>query len=308
MRLILLILLLHTSSCCFTQQSLTTIEITRLSDAGKIYGYVKYFHPFVQYKNINWDSAFAASVENIIRAKNKDEYALILEKLFSCLEDGITKISNAHTPTSDYKVQELNFQIIDSVLHIQMNDAPFMTTDAKFYDALQNLNKVKGAIIDMRRPASSTYYKNMLGNRAYFDWSTSWFKGTYIMPSGRTVGYSGFPGEGCQGCTNAVFKENAITSVKGELNHEIPVVFIVSNEDEIPLVAVKLQEQGKAQILQQGDRELLPGSSVYFYVSDSLLIQLRTSEAVNADGSLLIVHPNATFKGNETNELTTKKA
>ena len=307
MRPRLLILLLFFGSFSFAQQSLTTEQINRLADAGKIYGYVKYFHPFLQYKDLNWDSAFAANVEYIIKAKNKDEYATVLKKLFSCLDDGITTIWNVNTKNPEYKGQDLTFQIKDSILYIQMNDAPFMTTDAKFYDALQNLAKVKGAVIDMRA-ANSAYYKNMLGDRAYFDWSSSWFKGTYIMPSERTVSYNGFPGEGCQGCTNAAFKENAVTSVAGELNKEIPLVFIVSNEDEVPLMAVKLQEEGKAQILQQGGRDLLPGSSIYFYIADSLLIQLRTSEAVNADGSLLIVHPNVKFKGDEYNELITDKA
>jgi len=53
-----------------------------LADAGKSYSYVKYFHPFVQYKSINWDSAFAADVEGIINSKDKDEYAQVYNIFF----------------------------------------------------------------------------------------------------------------------------------------------------------------------------------------------------------------------------------
>jgi hypothetical protein len=57
MRSILFFLLFLVSEFTFAQQSLTYEQINQLADAGKIYGYVKYFHPFLQYKEINWDSA-----------------------------------------------------------------------------------------------------------------------------------------------------------------------------------------------------------------------------------------------------------
>lgn len=308
MRPRLFILLIFFSSFSFAQQPLTTEQINRLADAGKIYGYVKYFHPFVQYKNINWDSAFAANVEGIIKAKDKDEYAQVLQNLFSCLDDGITTIVHVPGEATTYKAQELSYQIKDSLLYIQMNDAPFMTTDERFYNAIQNIPKVKGAVIDMRRPANSQYYYNMPSGKGYFDWSTSWFKGNFIIPSLRTVSYNAFPSEDCQGCSNAAFKENAVSSITGELSREMPCVFIVSNEYEIPLIAVKLQEQGKAKILQEEGRTLLPGTSVYFYITDGLLIQVRTGEAINVDGSLLLVHPNAIFKHGENIEIVTAMA
>ncbi len=77
MRPKLFLLLLFVSTFSFAQQPLNTTQINRLADAGKVYGYIKYFHPFLQYKEINWDSAFAANVEGIIDAKNKEEYAAV---------------------------------------------------------------------------------------------------------------------------------------------------------------------------------------------------------------------------------------
>src|SRR6478672_10847522 len=72
------ILLLFVGDLSFAQSSLTATQINRLADAGKVYGYIKYFHPFLQYKDINWDSAFAVNVQGIIDAKTKQEYAAIL--------------------------------------------------------------------------------------------------------------------------------------------------------------------------------------------------------------------------------------
>ena len=95
MRPKLFLLLLFVSTFSFAQQPLTTTQINRLADAGKVYGYIKYFHPFLQYKNINWDSAFAANVQAIIDAKNKEEYAAVMQKLLSSLNDGLTTVVNS---------------------------------------------------------------------------------------------------------------------------------------------------------------------------------------------------------------------
>lgn len=53
MRLVLFILFLLSGSTSFSQQSYNKDQINRLADAGKVWGYLKYYHPYLQYKNIN---------------------------------------------------------------------------------------------------------------------------------------------------------------------------------------------------------------------------------------------------------------
>src|SRR5688572_28960223 len=206
--------LFFVSSSSFAQQQLTAEQINRLADAGKIYGYVKYFHPFLQYKNINWDSAFAANVEAIIKARNKYEYADVLQKLFSVLEDGLTTVAKIPGDDSTYKEQPLSYNIEDSILYIQMNDAPFMTTDEALSNDLQKMTSVKGVVFDLRRQHSSKYI-DMLGNGTYFDWFNAWYKGTFVTPSNRTVSYVGFPNAFCKGCNIVCFKEDVLLTANG---------------------------------------------------------------------------------------------
>jgi len=306
MRPKLFVILLFINSFSFAQQSLTTEQINRLADAGKVYGYIKYFHPWLQYKTINWDSAFAANAEGIIEAKNETGYKLIMQKLLSSLNDGLTTVANFNGTSKDYNAQQLKYFLKDSILYIQMNDFT-LKSEEELGKAFQELKNAKGAIIDLRSPANSMFY-NMLGHGTVFDWNTSFFNGVYNMPSMRTVGYTAFPGEWGNGYNNAVFKESMIWSNSGDAKKEIPLVFIVAKEDDIPLMAIKLQEKGKAKILQEEGRVLLPGSSLYFYISDSLLIQMRTGEAVNADGSLLTIQPDATFSHDDSIEMVFSKA
>src|SRR6185369_11502016 len=93
MRPKLLLLLLFESSFSFAQQSLTKEQINRLADAGKVYGCIKYFHPSLQYNNVDWDSAFAANVEGIISATSKKEYAAVMQKFLSTLNDNMTRVT-----------------------------------------------------------------------------------------------------------------------------------------------------------------------------------------------------------------------
>ena len=58
----------------FSQSTLTKEQINRLADAGKVWGYIKYYHPYLQYKDISWDSVFAATVPDILAAKSKADY------------------------------------------------------------------------------------------------------------------------------------------------------------------------------------------------------------------------------------------
>src|SRR5689334_25273404 len=103
------ILLLFVGDLSFAQSPLTATQINRLADAGKVYGYIKYFHPWLQYKTINWDSAFAANAEGIIEAKNETGYKLIMQKLLSSLNDGLTTVANFNGTSKDYNAQQLKY-------------------------------------------------------------------------------------------------------------------------------------------------------------------------------------------------------
>ena len=68
----------------FAQEVLTTEQVKRLADTGKVYGVIKYFHPWLQYETIIWGFVFAANMADIINSKNKEqdhEILLCLQEL-----------------------------------------------------------------------------------------------------------------------------------------------------------------------------------------------------------------------------------
>ena len=296
MRPKLFLLFIFVSTFTFAQQPLTITQINRLADAGKIYGYVKYFHPFLEYKDIDWDSAFAANVEGIIYAMTKEEYAVVIRRLFSALNDNLTSVISIPQKGTSYKPQFTSYSIKDSILYVNMNDlAPlvFGSPDNPFdkvEQALQNIDKVKAVIFDMRSPVNSTYFNNVQTGQ-FIDWISSYYKGGLQMPAFRSKGYFGL--------NSAYFKVSNLNSVSGNANKEIPLVFIASNEGQIPLVATVLQQKGKAAIIQEGGKQLRPGNSVNFYIQDSLHIKVRSAEVLNHKGSLLVIQPNDSWSLDE---------
>lgn len=297
MRRRLLILFFLFPQVSSSQQSLTKEQINRLADAGKVYGYIKYFHPFLQYKDINWDSAFAANVDGIIAATNRNQYAAVMQRLLFALNDNVTGATIISKRDSAYQARPTTYEVRDSILYISMNDAPSYDygNPENAYDrlqaALQNIGRVKGIIFDMRRPPNSTYNSDAPSGQVV-GWSTAFFKGDLLMPSRRSMGYLGLNWQ-------AYFKQSSLQPVHGDAKKEVPLIFIVANEGQLPLLATVLQQQGKAAILQQEGKELLPGNSATFYISDSVLVKARTDEAVNQSGFLLTVRPNATYSPSE---------
>jgi len=223
MKLKILFPLLFLIKFSFAQQVLTTEQVNRLADAGKVYGYIKYFHPFLQYNDIKWDSAFVVNVQGISDAKSKEEYAAVMQRLFSSLDDNLTSVTSISPKDTLYKPQFTSYNIKDSILYINMNDlAPLVYGNPdnpfdKVGEALQNIEKTRGIIFDMRSPVNSTYLNNVQKGQL-LDWISSYFKGDLLIPSSRSTGYFGLD--------RAYLKVSNLYSVHGIANKKVPLVFI----------------------------------------------------------------------------------
>lgn len=51
----------------------TPAQIERVAKLSELYGHVKFFHPYMGYKPIDWDSAFTAVAPLVANAKTDQE-------------------------------------------------------------------------------------------------------------------------------------------------------------------------------------------------------------------------------------------
>ncbi|MBK9993796.1 MAG: hypothetical protein IPP01_07395 [Saprospiraceae bacterium] len=68
-------------------QNLTAIQTDRLFKAGQLWGHITYFHPYLQYKKIAFDSAYAASVPEILAAQSDEDFSNALNSWLSILNE-----------------------------------------------------------------------------------------------------------------------------------------------------------------------------------------------------------------------------
>ena len=65
-------------------------RIERLAALGQLWGVVNYFHPYLAYKEIDWDAALIAAIPKVNAAKSTEEYRAVIDALFAALGDAAT--------------------------------------------------------------------------------------------------------------------------------------------------------------------------------------------------------------------------
>ena len=65
----------------------------RIARLCKVWGTVRYLHPYLAYKDIDWDAALIKSLPKVRAAKDTDEFAQIVQEMLDALGDPTTRVS-----------------------------------------------------------------------------------------------------------------------------------------------------------------------------------------------------------------------
>ena len=88
-------LLILVSAFCqpLKAQSASTDDarITRLVGLAKVWGAVKYFHPFLAYRDIDWDKALVETIPKVNAAQTAQDYQTALNQMLAVLNDKSTR-------------------------------------------------------------------------------------------------------------------------------------------------------------------------------------------------------------------------
>ena len=66
-------------------------RIARLAGLANIWGTVKYFHPFLAYRDIDWDKALIETIPKVNAAKTPQEYQAAVNQMLAVLNDKSTR-------------------------------------------------------------------------------------------------------------------------------------------------------------------------------------------------------------------------
>jgi C-terminal processing protease CtpA/Prc len=90
--ILLVAVLAATSSCLAAAPSNSDkARIERLAGLGRLWGTIKYFHPYLAYRDIDWDAALVAAIPKVRSARTSEEYRAAVDGLLEVFGDSVTR-------------------------------------------------------------------------------------------------------------------------------------------------------------------------------------------------------------------------
>lgn len=275
-------------------QDLSVAQQDRLFHYSQIYGTVRYFHPYLAYRPIKWDEAWAAHAPAVLEAETDEEYARILELLFAELDDPSTKVVYTHTATAEPEEDPQAFTlnkgedgtlVVSATSGYQLPD--YVIHNEELRALQEELMNAKAIIFDWRFTEAydpGWAYLDILFS--WYEWEGALCAGTFRGPAKMKAYHRGFQPE--DGTTSGGYFSGYTVELgkvyTGARSENIPVAFIVNDHSvgQLPGIAFALQAQGEATIINLDQGNSPTADEVYkLPYKPELSVQIRASEATN---------------------------
>jgi C-terminal processing protease CtpA/Prc len=275
-------------------------RLDRLVALAKLWAAVKYFHPYLAYRDdIDWDAALVKALPKVNAARSASDYSAAVDAMLAELHDPATHILNstpqtATAPDSKQK-QPTSRMTADGILVVEMTHyadfQDFVGTREKFSAIKAEIPKAKGVIFDLR--PSTPPNDDQQGSVA-LALTSSGIAGILTtspvtVPGERRrmhVGYAPQDGNS-SGDYSSGFYLQGRQSIKPAANaKELPAVFLLSAHADLPEMALGLQSAGKGFIVVEGEADdSVAVTTENVNLSDGVQAQIRLGELSYEDGT-----------------------
>lgn len=284
------------------------IRIERLSGLARVWGTVKFFHPYPAYQEIDWDKALVETIPKVNAAKTPEEYLSAVNYMLSFLHDKNTFAEiKTENKKNNNEIKKEPFRIEDDVLVIDA--IRFEEIDQN--KIIQAISEAKMIVIDLRDsefPKSNDidYFQavmeGLFSRIMETDLNTASLRhrihegyAPYVLNSTEDIYYSGII-------------TNAPKQIKGLGKNPMPPVALITNEKTPPITELLggLASLKQVRIVQEGERE--PSIKTYpMELPDGITARIRTVELLNHDGSLGL-HADTVMERNSSADIAIKEA
>lgn len=292
---IALLFLTSLSAAAETPPAAAASPTDRLVRVGKLWGKVRYLHPYLAYKEIDWDAALVAAIPRVREAKTTEEYRAAVQGLLDALGDPVTRVEippppPAEKPAPAQKV-EISRMLDGGVLVIELAKYLKAASPREAFGAVEALpeeiGKASAVVVDLRagklagaEAFYSGYFLEQLGNALVSRPSRAPSQ-RYLLHSGyqpQTGGSSGGYYSGFVTQFASVFEPLPGASPK-------KVVFLLDPWTDVPALVLALQAAGDARIVAEGRLgEGLVVAKRHVDLGEGLTAEVRVSEIVPFPG------------------------
>ena len=274
-------------------------RVERLAGLARVWGAVKYFHPYLAYRDVDWDKALVEAIPKVRAAQSRQEYEAALDSMLAVLGDKNTRVRPARGATKGGgenprgEVKE-PIAVEDGVLTIDALAvaraiAMANTRMPEFMARTsQNLPSAKAVLIDLRSGGEG-------------DEEVGFFLDFYLraalpamldrdvpLASLRYRVHNGYAPQ--SGSTSGGYYSGVITAAPESLagNNKAktpPLVFLVDERSPSAEMLSGLQAASLAVVVQDGEAAEEAGVSLYtIKLPDGVEVSVRTAELVSPDG------------------------
>jgi C-terminal processing protease CtpA/Prc len=285
---IFLFLLAATSLLPAQTVELSPDQTARVANLSKLWGHLKYFHPYPAYRAIALDSAYAAAVPRLIAAATVPEQAAAVQSMLDVLGDPLTRVLPAAT-ADDAGAAPLEISLTpENIVIVRTGDYAGMEDFVRIAETLKEwrakLPSARGVLLDFR--TSRRVPETVRGYWPYiFDdskWASYLTSAALTVPAQRQRMHSGFAPEtgGTSGGYYSAFYaiDPKIVTPAPEA-HALPVALLVNAHTDLPAQALALGLAPGNRIFTVGARldDLMANTGV-FELTPELRVQMRISE------------------------------
>jgi len=275
-------------------------RIDRLVGLCKLWGAIKYFHPYLAYRDdIDWDAALVAAIPKVNAANDASDYAVAVGDMLSALDDPVTRViqgepadtvSPSHESQPSYTFTPDNILVV--TIHYYEDLFDILSALNRMAEIRKEIPNASRIIFDLRAAApASVEMRHYLQSVFSMSEIATVLSSTPLVTAGeRTRMHNGLVPQ----ISSFVFLYTSAFQVMDGRRIspapealEVPIVFLINGWSALPPEALALQTAGKAAIIVEGNAsEAALGVKTHsFALSDGVVTEFRLSEIINQDGS-----------------------
>lgn len=317
--LFLSVLLLASAFCQTLQaQPSEDVRIARLAGLAKVWGTVKYFHPFLAYRDIDWDKALIETIPKVNAARNAQDYQAAINQMLAVLNDKSTH-ADIHTETktagpapSDAAklVRSENGVLIIEAAQVARAVANDISALNKLTTNInESLSKAASVIFDARGTTKATEIEAYHFDNFMRQTLAGMLDGTVTLGATRYRMHNGYAtqtGGGANFYYSALISSAPQTIAGRSKTKTPPIVFIINqNSPSFGEILSGMQTAGRAVVIQEGEQ---PATDTFTIdLPEGVKVRMRTVELVNPDGSIEL-QPDVALTRGTTEDTALKEA
>jgi len=261
----------------------------RLVALGRLWGQVRIFHPWLAYRDLDWDGAVLAAIPRVAAARGAAELAAAARDLVAPLGDPLTRLAPARTPGAPSATDpQPHFRADGDVLVVSL------TNHADLLQALMTqrdpgalvaaIGKHARVVFDLRERVLAPQ-SGMAS--AYVDWiGLRMLPARVALPVDRVREHHGFPSPASSGGYSTGFRVSTPPALAPLAPRpDARFAFVVEGHQPLPALALGLEHAGLAAIVVEGSaRNLDTSATTLVDLGEGVRVEYRLGELVYPDG------------------------